>query len=129
MWVTGPECSTDSEVNQRLSRTMEPWGEQQITLDPHGKLTAQITLDPHGNRAARRGGGWERREYECRAQETGEQKPRSKVDEGEWWGHSSEENSKAIETRCMCGKEERRGRERKRGESTRHAERLPWVPE
>ena len=54
MWVTGPECSTDSEVNQRLSRTMVPQGEQQITLDPHGELTAQITLDPHGNRAARR---------------------------------------------------------------------------
>ena len=55
MWVTGPECSTDSEVNQRLSRTMVPLGEQQITLDPHGELTAQITLDPHGNRAARKG--------------------------------------------------------------------------
>ena len=44
-------------MNQRLSITMEPWGEQQIALDPHGKLTAQITLDPHGNRAARREGG------------------------------------------------------------------------
>ena len=31
-----------------------PLGEQQITLDPHGELTAQITLDPHGNRAARK---------------------------------------------------------------------------
>ncbi len=35
---TGPERSTDSEVNQRLSMTMEPWGEQQIPLDPHGIL-------------------------------------------------------------------------------------------
>ena len=34
---------------------MVPLGEQQITLDPHGELTAQITLDPHGNRAARKG--------------------------------------------------------------------------
>ena len=33
---------------------MVPVGEQQITLDPHGELTAQITLDPHGNRAARK---------------------------------------------------------------------------
>ena len=53
MWVTGPECSTDSEVNQRLSRTMVPLGEQQITLDPHGELTAQITLDPHGGKEKR----------------------------------------------------------------------------
>ena len=39
-WFTDLECSTDSEVNQRLSRTMEPCGEWQITLDPHGELTA-----------------------------------------------------------------------------------------
>ena len=36
-----------------------PLGEQQITLDPHGELTAQITLDPHGNRAAEKRRGSE----------------------------------------------------------------------
>ena len=64
---TGPEWSTNSEVNQRLSITRGE-REQQITLDAHGVLTAQITLNLHGNRAARGERGREEKKEEAQGQ-------------------------------------------------------------
>ena len=68
--MTSPnDLCPGSEVNQKaVDNNGTVKGEQQITLDPHGKLTAQITLDPHGKRAACGERGREEKKKEAQRQ-------------------------------------------------------------